>query len=244
MEFMDFMTENYIWFTVGGVVIIMALIGFVAEKTDFGRKNRQDKKEKVSKKEVKEENIETIIEPTLENGGQFDVVPDLANTNQPLNTDPLTFPEPNFNNEAQNVNANVGANEDLYAGLDQFANATATPDTNNTATPTVSEDLYAGLGAFQVPTTPNVEAPVADPSLEVANPPLDLNNVSEVSDKGINDVVNDNIDDTVVTDDEKKKLEVVDLEHPDLNLPELDSIAGNSTVEVPQPEVQEDVWKF
>lgn len=35
---MDFILDNYIWFIIGGIVIIMIVIGFFAEKTDFGKK--------------------------------------------------------------------------------------------------------------------------------------------------------------------------------------------------------------
>ena len=52
---MEFFVENWIWFLVAGVVILMTLIGYIAEKTDFGRKDIP-KKEKVKK--VKEEVIE------------------------------------------------------------------------------------------------------------------------------------------------------------------------------------------
>lgn len=34
---MGFIVNNYVWFMIGGGVIFMALIGFIAEKTNFGR---------------------------------------------------------------------------------------------------------------------------------------------------------------------------------------------------------------
>ena len=37
MDFMTFVTENYLWFIVGGIVILMIVIGYFAEKTNFGR---------------------------------------------------------------------------------------------------------------------------------------------------------------------------------------------------------------
>lgn len=43
---MDFVNENVIWFIVGGTILFMALIGFIAEKTDFGRKPKKVKEEK------------------------------------------------------------------------------------------------------------------------------------------------------------------------------------------------------
>lgn len=40
---MEFIRDNYIWFIVGGVILIMAVIGYIADKTDFGRKRNEKK---------------------------------------------------------------------------------------------------------------------------------------------------------------------------------------------------------
>ena len=56
---MEFITENYVWFIVGGVIIIMAVIGYFADKSNFGKKKtdteviEEPKKEKAKK--IKEE---------------------------------------------------------------------------------------------------------------------------------------------------------------------------------------------
>lgn len=50
---MDFIMENYVWFIVGGVIILMAIIGFIADKTDFGRKAVKPKPKKVKEKPTK-----------------------------------------------------------------------------------------------------------------------------------------------------------------------------------------------
>ena len=70
---MDFVIENYIWFLIIGVVLVMALIGYIAEKTDFVKeKEPKEKKQKKSKKNVKEVDEETKEEPQLE---QSEVAP-------------------------------------------------------------------------------------------------------------------------------------------------------------------------
>lgn len=51
-EFLGFVKDNYIWFIIIGVLLVMALIGFIAEKTNFGDKIKIQKKEK-PKKELK-----------------------------------------------------------------------------------------------------------------------------------------------------------------------------------------------
>ena len=55
---MDFVIENYIWFLIIGVILVMALIGYIAEKTDFVKekepKEKKPKKQKKHKKDVEE----------------------------------------------------------------------------------------------------------------------------------------------------------------------------------------------
>lgn len=70
---MDFVIENYIWFLIIGVVLVMALIGYIAEKTDFVKeKEPKEKKQKKSKKNVEEVAVETKEEPQVE---QSEVAP-------------------------------------------------------------------------------------------------------------------------------------------------------------------------
>ncbi|MBS7020965.1 MAG: hypothetical protein KH135_03740 [Firmicutes bacterium] len=53
---MDFIIENYIWIIIIAVFLIMALIGYLAEKTDFVHANKTKKKERKEKtKEVVDE---------------------------------------------------------------------------------------------------------------------------------------------------------------------------------------------
>ncbi len=56
---MQFIVDNYIWFLVGGIIILMAVIGYFADKANFGRKKSTDedtlKPKKEKQKKVKEE---------------------------------------------------------------------------------------------------------------------------------------------------------------------------------------------
>lgn len=49
---MEFFVDNWLWFLIVAVVVLMTLIGYIAEKTDFGR-NDIPKREKVKKEKVK-----------------------------------------------------------------------------------------------------------------------------------------------------------------------------------------------
>ncbi len=60
---MNFITDNYIWFIVIGIIVLMAVIGYIADKTDFGRKIKAEENEEKPKKtkKLKEEKKETKI---------------------------------------------------------------------------------------------------------------------------------------------------------------------------------------
>ena len=56
---MEFITDNYIWFIIGGIVFFMAIVGYIADKTDFGRnKVTKEPKEKKEKEIKQPEKIE------------------------------------------------------------------------------------------------------------------------------------------------------------------------------------------
>ena len=88
---MDFVIENYLWFAIGAVVLLMIIIGYFAEKTNFGKKPLKETKEKqdvsneTSDVEVKEEpaeqvNAETDITTPVE---PLDAVDSLETTKVP-----------------------------------------------------------------------------------------------------------------------------------------------------------------
>lgn len=88
---MDFVIENYLWFAIGAVVLLMIIIGYFAEKTNFGKKPLKETKEKqdvsneTSDVEVKEEpaeqvNAETDINTPVES---LDAVDNLETTEVP-----------------------------------------------------------------------------------------------------------------------------------------------------------------
>ena len=77
---MEFFVENWLWFLAGAIVIIMTLIGYIAEKTDFGRqdipKREKPKKEKKKTKATEEltEVLETEVKPEVQMSLATDVV--------------------------------------------------------------------------------------------------------------------------------------------------------------------------
>ena len=80
---MDFIIENYVWFIVTFVVIVMAIIGYFADKTDFGRKIEKKEKKQNNKKnekiKVEAKGINELTQNIVENNK------DAVSTNQDEN---------------------------------------------------------------------------------------------------------------------------------------------------------------
>lgn len=123
---MEFIIDNLVWFIAGGVVILMTIIGYFAEKTDFGKnlasKNSEDeepvetkkekhtKKEKPTKKEkepINEDGKEEVVQnqPVEEQFTSELPIPTLSQNPVILeqqNVEPVTV-EPMENNVVENI---------------------------------------------------------------------------------------------------------------------------------------------
>lgn len=124
---MDFVINNYIIFIIVGVILLMALIGYIADNTNFEKK---PKKEKIKKDKKKKE--EFVEQTAVEN--QETVIPD---TNSDLNTldDSLVSTEELTNSENSNEmseisnDVNMEAKDDLNM-MDSFDLPSELTDTN------------------------------------------------------------------------------------------------------------------
>ena len=139
----DFIVANPIWVIVGIVLIIMLIVGYIADKTDFGHKKSTDKKQPVQNDTV---DLDNLKGKTLS-----DVVKD---PNAPVNeigtTDDLNAPF----GDAPKTNVYSG-NEDLNVPFgDDANNITGSSVTNSTMN--IAEDLNAPFGdPLQTPYEPN-----------------------------------------------------------------------------------------
>lgn len=57
---MDFVINNYLWFIIGAIVLLMIIIGYFAEKTNFGKIPLNANKEK---KEKEDKTVEEEVDP-------------------------------------------------------------------------------------------------------------------------------------------------------------------------------------
>lgn len=64
---MDFVQQNYVWFIGGAIFIVLIIIGYVAEQTDFGHKKIEKKVKNNNDYNKKEEVKEPIQEEKLKN---------------------------------------------------------------------------------------------------------------------------------------------------------------------------------
>lgn len=120
MEYLDFVIENYVWFLVGGIVLLMTLIGYFAEKTQFGKK--KSKKEENSTKETpvkfveipstQEQPEEVLLDQDMPK--QDIEVEAVEKAEEPMeDLDTIEIEEPKETEEIP---------EELYAGLDGTPN--------------------------------------------------------------------------------------------------------------------------
>lgn len=151
---MQFIIDNYIWFIVIGVVIIMAVIGFIAEKTEFGKKSIE---KKIKRQEEKDAKLKESLEATV----PVENIPMNEETSSDINV--------------ENV-ADIPS-EDLNAPLE---NDTTTEDLNTPLEDvTTTEDLNAPLE--DVTTAEDLNTPLEDvTTTEDLNTPLEETNNDEV----------------------------------------------------------------
>lgn len=123
MEYLDFVIENYIWFLVGGIVLLMILIGYFAEKTQFGKK-KSKKQEKVVEEipiksveipSVQEQPEEILLEQDMPmQDEEVEIAEEMEEPMEDL--DAIEIQEPKEAEELEEIP------EELYAGLDGTPN--------------------------------------------------------------------------------------------------------------------------
>ena len=180
---MDFLLDNYVWFICGGVIAIMTIIGYFAEKTDFGRKNRKLEESNIDEVSEGSEISEVVPEQEIssetkknlkkdkkrekeekknqkkdkkKNSNKQDVVEEVVSNINPVYED---ITSPVLENEIKDE----GISEDLYAPLGDVVESNSSP----------VEDLSVAMNEFQ---TENVYEEIKLPETEE---PLVISDVNE-----------------------------------------------------------------
>lgn len=221
---MEFFVDNWLWFLVGAIVVLMTLIGYIAEKTDFGRKDVQ-KREK-PKKEKKQPKAKEELKEVLESEPMPEVQMSLA-------TDSI-FEEPI--ETLENTNEEVEETEDLNVPFGDIS--FEVPQVEETFEPVENLNNSFEESTYVEPTI-NVEEPI-----ETFEPIEELENINEEANEDLNvpfgDITYDipiNEVEEVVESEPAEELNLEDLNTPNIELPDLDSI-------VTEEDDTDDVWKF
>lgn len=104
---MEFLMDNIMWFIGGALVVVLAIIGFYAEKKNFGKlKNSNEKKEPINndiKEEIVQSNTETKEEVTQSN---VEVKEEVVE-NTPIKIDDVI--------EENNINKDIKDNQEVVS---------------------------------------------------------------------------------------------------------------------------------
>jgi len=178
---MEFYVDNWPWFLGGAIIILMALIGYIAEKTDFGRKDmirqekvkKQPKENKKEKQDEKTEEVVEIEEPRAE--VQMALATDTFLEN-PIEED-LNAP---FGDEDTNQEHLDIITEQPVEELDElnFEEIFIEPNEQEDVNTNITEDLNAPFGdvTFDKPFVPVEEVVVQEPTDKI-----NLDDVNELN---------------------------------------------------------------
>ncbi|MDD6388234.1 MAG: hypothetical protein PUA68_04135 [Bacilli bacterium] len=235
--------NNIMWFIFAGIILLMTMIGYYAEKTDFGRNvdddNKKSKKEKKSKNNKKEEPAGI---PVLEN---IDIEKNIGNNSVIENTNPLGEEVTNIeNNNLENVSLET-VNE-----INEENNSTDTVTNDNQEVTQLEnsqkEDIISEPVIEEVVTDiveEKQEDVVSEPATEDVITEVVEEKQEDVSEPTIEDVttetveeekIEDNVSNTVVEDEKNNETNEVQEE-----LPSIDELMNPTTED--EKEVSDDL---
>ena len=165
---MSFLTANFKWILLAVVLFAMLIVGYVADKTDFGHKKTSKKKEIENPNKVEEIDLDNLKGKTLSDmvGGSKevndandinadlnapfgDVVTDTASTDEPVNN----VDDALFQPIGEDLNAPFGdANGNIETPVENTSTEATTEEVNNDV---FNNDIFAPMG--EVPTSEPVE---------------------------------------------------------------------------------------
>lgn len=212
----NYIVNNYIWFIVGLVVLTMVIIGYIADKTDFGHKKKKDKDIK-QEPQVQETNLDELKNKTLN-----DI---LAPNVQELNPSVEDLNAPLVNN-----NINDMQNEDLNV---PFGTSVSTIEVS---TPSASlEDLSVPLEDNNFNNEVSVDTGSDDLNVPLIDASDEIPSLADI--KPVADVKQFDYEEPVVPEVITEKMNSSLSSSAPLRIePE--------NVEPEPTEVEEDIWKF
>ena len=227
---MEFVMNNIMWFIFAGIILLMTMIGYYAEKTDFGRNvdddNKKSKKEKKSKDNKKEEPAGI---PVLEN---IEVEKNTGNNSVIENTNPLDEEVTNIeNNNLDNVSLETVNEENNNTDTVTNDNQEVTKLENSQKEDLISEPLIeevvtdvAEEKKEEVVSEPVTEDVVTEVVEEKQEEVVSEPKIEEVTTETVEEKIEDNVSKTVVEDGKDNQTNEVQEE-----LPSMDELMDQST---------------
>lgn len=213
---MEFLSEYYLWFLVGGIILVMALIGYIADKTDFGRKDVN-----LNQKQNKEKNNNNVSEVTEINTVEEQTLPTEVNETVSV------VEEPSIDNVVDNQSLDVvNENNSMIDDVDPFVMPSVEEDSSlSNAQDIVSSDNEANNDE-------DIEIKeVTDDSIFALNNDLSPFAATElVNPIGSADLVNDNVSEVIGED--------IPVQQVDNTVTEV--VTNDSLAE----DIDDDIWKF
>jgi len=229
----EFITENYIWFIVGAVILLMTLIGYVAERTDFGHRKVEELADKKSKKAErlkkdkeklknsslklndvvyengKDKKEEPIIEENLETQEVSPIMDEIPDTlEEIIPQEGNTIEE----SKVEDVSSNVENNDNTELTENSFADSLTGPLPENLQP--MEENLNAPLPEMKIPSfgseveENNEELPASENfgNEEIANVLETTDTINEVSNTEDTPKVEDFVEE-VITPKEQQEVD-------------------------------------
>lgn len=150
---MDFVINNYLWFIIGAIVLLMIIIGYFAEKTNFGKiplNANKEKKEKKVEEEVTSIDSEAETMPMEQIGIADAVAPEVPLTMPLESTESVpteVMPEEDLNVPFGDVSVEeseepeeINSTEEGTDNLSDVSEVSEVNDENNVGVTEESED--------------------------------------------------------------------------------------------------------
>lgn len=146
---MDFLSEYYLWFIIGGIILVMAVIGYIADKTDFGRKNKiADTNNK-----FKEEKGNDITQNPIIEVEQASMVNDVIETPEIINNESVQVETPKVADVSDIIiEEQSTSNED---------------DTITIEEPIIEEEIKIEENSFEQPIMNDISTPLESKEVEI-----------------------------------------------------------------------------
>lgn len=182
-EMLEFLEQNYLWIIIGGIIILMAIIGYIADKKDFIGKKQEERK---NDKKIKEKKTKEKKEPLkVELKGIGDITEKLRE--EPVNIDEKLKNEPTIDLSREDLFTPLESKEEESEEIDQSLFEPITSNNEETAPDyePVDQALFAPLEPTESVATnfdEVLEQPEELPAIEpVSLDNLDMNSKEEQS---------------------------------------------------------------